>query len=135
MQRKNKLGALRRVEFIWINRESSAFSWFGDLLRELEETQHDPNFLRISIYLTQKLNQDDLYNIALNDAGAEYDAITSLRSRTMFGRPNFPQIFGSVRDSIEAGSYLPGRESSLKTKVGVFYCGPGGASVTSAGSG
>jgi len=123
-QQQNKLGALRRVEFIWMNRESSAFEWFAALLQDLEARQTDPDFLRISTYLTQKLSDDQLYNIALNDAGAEFDAITSLKSRTSFGRPNFPRIFKSVRDGIENGGYLPGRESSLKTRVAVFYCGP-----------
>ena len=28
-----------------------------------------------------------LWNIAINDAGAEYDPLTLLRTRTMFGRP------------------------------------------------
>lgn len=53
----------------------------------------------------------------MNDAGADFDAITSLRSRTSFGRPNFAQIFGSIRDGIASGRYLPGSESSLKPNV------------------
>jgi NADPH oxidase len=123
-QKQNKLGALRRVEFIWMNRDTSAFEWFAALMQDLEARQTDPDFLRISTYLTAKLSEDQLYNIALNDAGAEFDAITSLRSRTSYGRPNFPQILGSIRKGIDSGRYLPGRESSLTTRVAVFYCGP-----------
>lgn len=66
-----------------------------------------------------------MYNIAIQDVGAAYDPLTNLRSRTHFGRPDFTTIFAAIRDGIEAGTYLPGSESSLKTDVHVFYCGPG----------
>lgn len=49
--------------------------------------------------------------------------LTKLRSRTLYGRPDFSQIFGSLAKSIEDGSYLPGREARLKNRVGVYYCG------------
>ena len=60
-----------------------------------------------------------LWNIAVNDAGAEYDPLTLLRSRTMFGRPDWKAIYGRMRQAIESGQYLPGVNSQLKTKVGV----------------
>lgn len=37
MQKQNKLGALRRVEFIWINRDTGSFEWFQALLKQLED--------------------------------------------------------------------------------------------------
>lgn len=77
------------------------------------------NFLRINIYLTQKIGDDMLWNIAVNDAGAEYDPLTLLRTRTMFGRPNWMTIYGQMRQAIETGQYIPGSKSQLKTKVGV----------------
>lgn len=84
------------------------------------------NFLRINIYLTQKISEDMLWNIAVNDAGAEYDPLTLLRSRTMFGRPDWMSIYGKMRRAIEDGLYMPGSKSQLKTKVGVskalFFC-------------
>lgn len=100
------------------------------------------NFLRINVYLTQKIGEDMLWNIAVNDAGAEYDPLTLLRSRTMFGRPDWKSIFSTLRQSIESGQYLPGSTSQLKTKVAVshshcfcdtqsltlpktYFCGPG----------
>ena len=60
-----------------------------------------------------------LWNIAVNDAGAEYDPLTLLRSRTMFGRPDWMTIYGRVKQAVEGGQYLPGSNSQLKTKVGV----------------
>jgi hypothetical protein len=77
------------------------------------------NFLRINIYLTQKIDDDMLWNITVNDAGAAYDPLTLLRSRTTFGRPNWMAIYGGLKTSIEAGEYLPGSQSQLKARVGV----------------
>ena len=77
------------------------------------------NFLRINIYLTQKIDENMLWNIAVNDAGAEYDPLTLLRSRTMFGRPDWQGIYGRMKQAIESGQYIPGSNAQLKTKVAV----------------
>ncbi|KAJ7503552.1 NADPH oxidase isoform 1 [Mycena galericulata] len=124
-QRENRLGSLRRVEFFWICRDAPSFGWFQSILAEVEAAQADPNFLRINIYLTQKINEDMLWNIAVNSADTEYDPLTLLRSRTMFGRPDWMAIYGQLRQAIEAGDYLPGSTSQLQTKVGTYFCGPG----------
>lgn len=60
-----------------------------------------------------------LWNIAVNDAGAEYDPLTLLRSRTMFGRPDWKSIYSRMRQAIETGQYIPGSSAQLKTTVGV----------------
>lgn len=65
------------------------------------------------------MSEDMLWNIAVNDAGAEYDPLTLLRSRTMFGRPDWMTIYGKMKQAIEGGQYLPGSTSQLKTKVAV----------------
>jgi len=124
-QKRGNLGTLRRVEFFWVCRDAPSFGWFQSLLQEVESAQADPNFLRINIYLTQKIGEDMLWNIAVNDAGAEYDPLTLLRTRTMFGRPNWMTIYGQMRQAIESGQYIPGSKSQLKTKVGTYFCGPG----------
>ena len=77
------------------------------------------NFLRINIYLTQKISEDMLWNIAVNDAGAEYDPLTLLRTRTMFGRPDWKTIYSRMSLAIQSGQYLPGTNAQLRTKVGV----------------
>ena len=41
------------------------------------------------VYLTQKIGEGMLWNITINNAGVEYDPLTLLRSRTMFGRPDW----------------------------------------------
>ena len=120
-QRKGNVGSLRRVEFFWICRDAPSFGWFQTLLQEVEAAQADreyhgspfravsdrrtsANFLRINIYLTQKINEDMLWNIAINDAGAEYDPLTLLRTRTMFGRPDWKSIYSRMRQAIETGT-------------------------------
>jgi NADPH oxidase len=40
------------------------------------------NFLRISIYLTQKMDQDTVQNIAINDIGQEFEYVESEQSYT-----------------------------------------------------
>jgi len=124
-QKKGNVGSLRRVEFFWVCRDAPSFGWFQSLLQEVEAAQADPNFLRISVYLTQKIDENMLWNIAVNDAGAEYDPLTLLRSRTLFGRPDWMSIYGQMRQAIEAGQYIPGSNSQLKTVVGTYFCGPG----------
>ena len=59
------------------------------------------------------------WNIAVNDPGAEYDPLTLLHTRTMFGRPNWNSIYRRIREAIEIGAYLPGCSAQLRTKVGV----------------
>lgn len=123
-QKRGRLGALRRVEFFWICRDAPSFGWFQSLLQEVEAAQMDPNFLRINIYLTQKLDQSTVWNIVVNDAGAEFDPLTLLRTRTMYGRPDWKSIYTNLRTAIESGQYLPGSSSQLRTRVGTYFCGP-----------
>jgi NADPH oxidase len=118
MQQKRKLGALRRVQFIWINRDTGSFEWFQSLLKQLEEHQADADFLQINKYLTQKMDHNMATNIAIHDSAGEFDPLTNLRARTHFGRPNWGAIFGGTRAAIESGKYLKGWESTLRSKVG-----------------
>nr|KAJ3405144.1 hypothetical protein HK105_003795 [Polyrhizophydium stewartii] len=102
---------LRKVYFYWVSRDVDAFEWFQDLLSTIEEENID-NFLEIHSYLTQKLKVNDVKNILINDGEDGRDAVTGLRARTHYGRPNWDQIFGGIRDRHRA------------TDVGVFFCGP-----------
>ena len=40
-QRRGNLGALKRVEFIWVCRDAPSFGWFQSLLQEVESAQTD----------------------------------------------------------------------------------------------
>ena len=126
---------LRRVEFIWVCKDTTSFEWFQELLSSLEAQSlaaasaagGGPGFLRIHIYLTQRLDLDTTTNIYLNSVGSTVDPLTELRTRTNFGRPDFKRLFTALRDGIIDGSYIGGLEGSLKTDVGVYFCGPSAA--------
>ncbi|KAI4128519.1 MAG: hypothetical protein LQ338_002689 [Usnochroma carphineum] len=126
---------LRRVEFIWVCKDTTSFEWFQALLSSLEQQSQDaaaysgsgPEFLRIHTYLTQRLDVDTAANIYLNSVGAPKDPLTELRTRTNFGRPDFRRLFAAMRDGIADGRYIGGLEGSLKTHVGVYFCGPNAA--------
>ncbi|KAI4287696.1 MAG: hypothetical protein L6R35_003047 [Caloplaca aegaea] len=123
---------LRRVEFIWVCKDTNSFEWFQALLSSLEQQSQNaascsgsgPEFLRIHIYLTQRLDMDTTTNIYLNSVGTIKDPLTELRTRTNFGRPDFNRLFGAMRHAIIEGRYIGGLEGSLKTDVGVYFCGP-----------
>jgi NADPH oxidase len=124
---------LRRVEFIWVCKDTGSFEWFQTLLSSLEEQSNEAarvpgssgvEFLKIHTYLTQRLDMDTAQNIVLNSVGADMDPLTELKSRTQFGRPNFARLFRTMRDGILDRTYLGGLEGSMKTTVGVYFCGP-----------
>ncbi|KAI9822220.1 MAG: hypothetical protein M1832_003043 [Thelocarpon impressellum] len=127
---------LRRVEFIWVCKDTTSFEWFQTLLSSLEAQSQQaasmpgregPEFLRIHTYLTQRLDQDTMQNIVLNSVGTAKDPLTELKTRTNFGRPNFEGLLKAMRDGILDQTYIGGLEGSIKTNVGVYFCGPNGA--------
>lgn len=123
---------LRRVEFIWVCKDTTSFEWFQALLLSLEEQSYEAagrvgggdEFLRIHTYLTQKLDIDTAQNIVLNSVGAGVDPLTELKSRTNFGRPDFKRLFRGMADGIMDRTYLGGLDGNMKTNVGVYFCGP-----------
>lgn len=124
---------LRRIEFIWICKDTSNFEWFQSLLSSLEsqtsqpgldEKTTEPGFLRIHTYLTQRMDIDTATNVYLNSVGAAVDPLTELKSRTNFGRPNFKTLFQALGKGIQDGSYLSGLDANVRTQVGVYFCGP-----------
>ena len=131
---------LKRVEFIWVCKDTTSFEWFQTLLSSLEAQSQAaaegsgaaPEFLRIHTYLTQRLNVDQTANIYLNSVGVNVDPLTELRTRTNFGRPDFKRLFGAMRDGISDGSYMGGLKDVSdgkkgRTDVGVYFCGPNAA--------
>ncbi|KAK2757604.1 hypothetical protein FQN54_004573 [Arachnomyces sp. PD_36] len=122
---------LRRVEFIWVCKDTSSFEWFQTLLSSLEaqsataaSTAGGPEFLKIHTYLTQKLDQDTTANIYLNSVGMSVDPLTELKTRTNFGRPDFKRLFVAMREGLIDQTYMSGLEGTLTTNVGVYFCGP-----------
>lgn len=123
---------LRRVEFIWVCKDTTSFEWFQALLSSLEAQSLSmtgpgdrAEFLRIHTYLTQKMDADTAQNIVLNSVGTDKDPLTELSSRTNFGRPDFGRLLVAMREGILNQSYIAGlSRGAQKTDVGVYFCGP-----------
>ncbi|KAG5273670.1 hypothetical protein AALO_G00154140 [Alosa alosa] len=117
---KNSEMKLRKVDFIWINRDQKSFEWFVSLLTKLEMDQADMEpegrFLEMHMYMTSALSKNDMKAIGLQMAldllakKEMRDSITGLRTRTQPGRPEWSKVFQKV-------------SQENKGKVHVFYCG------------
>ncbi|XP_054244000.1 NADPH oxidase 5 [Indicator indicator] len=111
---------LRKVDFIWINRDQKHFEWFVSLLAklEMEQAEHEPGgrFLEMHMYMTSALSKNDMKAIGLQMAldllatKEQKDSITGLRTRTQPGRPDWSKVFGKVAEE-------------KRGKVQVFFCG------------
>ncbi|KGL98918.1 NADPH oxidase 5, partial [Charadrius vociferus] len=111
---------LRKVDFIWINRDQKHFEWFVSLLTklEMEQAEQEPGgqFLEMHMYMTSALGKNDMKAIGLQMAldllatKEQRDSITGLRTRTQPGRPDWSKVFGKVAEE-------------KKGKVQVFFCG------------
>ncbi|OBT89784.1 NADPH oxidase [Pseudogymnoascus sp. 03VT05] len=124
---------LRRVEFIWVCKDTTSFEWFQTLLSSLESQSFEAasvpgssgtEFLRIHTYLTQRLDADTAQNIVLNSVGSDVDPLTELKTRTNFGRPDFLRLLTGMREGILDRTYMSGLEGTMRTDVGVYFCGP-----------
>ncbi|XP_070546727.1 NADPH oxidase 5-like isoform X2 [Ptychodera flava] len=111
---------LRKVDFIWINRDQKCFEWFVSLLTLLEMEQAEEGsfdrFLELHMFMTAALGKTDMKGIGLQMAldllhkKSNRDLITGLKTRTQPGRPEWDKLFTKVAEE--------GRG-----KVKVFFCG------------
>ncbi|KAJ8311769.1 hypothetical protein KUTeg_011124 [Tegillarca granosa] len=116
---------LRKVDFIWINRNQKCFEWFVSLLTEIEIYQQlvektaptkNGYLFDMQLYMTAAKQKTDMRGIGLQIAldlmrqKEEVDLITGLRTKTEPGRPNFNKLFHDI--SLRA-----------RGNVKVFYCG------------
>ncbi|XP_056003307.1 NADPH oxidase 5-like isoform X3 [Ostrea edulis] len=116
---------LRKVDFIWINRDQKAFEWFVGILDHIETEQigvaydgdkEPEKVIAMHMYMTAAQGKTDMKGIGLQIAldlihqKDNKDLITGLQTRTQAGRPNWNQIFQKIVDE-------------KKGKVKVFFCG------------
>jgi NADPH oxidase 5 len=101
---------LKKVDFIWINRDYDSFEWFIELLGKLEAQQLNSKFvnnrfIQIHLYMTSaKIQQEIKLKDNINGESNDF----SLRLNP--GRPNLDEIFLNV-------------SNETKGKVDVYYCG------------
>lgn len=109
---------IKKVDFIWINRDYRNFEWFIRLLDQLEQKQEPHTFLDIHLYFTgvktNPLIAFELFTRISTDILDE-DMLTGLKSRTHFGRPQWNELFKRLKHD---NQYLVNNDTS------VFCCGP-----------
>ncbi|CAF3931944.1 unnamed protein product [Adineta steineri] len=120
---------LKKVDFIWVNRDHKNFEWFLNILHEFEREQET--------YLSLNVDERRFLDIHLHFTGIKYDensgdspsdlitkfwsqitghdVFTALKSKTHIGRPNWNELFQSFKS---------GENASMANDVGVFFCGP-----------
>jgi ferredoxin-NADP reductase len=120
---------LKKVDFIWVNRDQKNFEWFLNLLRQFEQEQEyylasnsDENrFLDIHLYFTEIKHDENIGNVPLDLVSrvwaqvAGQDIFTNLKSKTHIGRPKWEDIFDKL---------ISGEDASTANDVNVFFCGP-----------
>jgi NADPH oxidase 5 len=111
----DRASSLRRVHFVWLNRDQYSFEWFAALLARLEDQDRD-DLLRLHIYMTG--GRADMTSASLSvardllQAEGYRDLLTGLRARTHMGRPDWDALLrGIVKEA-------------APERVDVFFCGP-----------
>ncbi|CAF1196565.1 unnamed protein product [Adineta ricciae] len=120
---------LKKVDFIWVNRDQKNFEWFLNLLRQFEQEQeyylasnsNEKRFLDIHLYFTEIKHDENIGNVPLDLVTkiwaqvAGQDIFTSLKSKTHIGRPKWEDLFSNL---------ISGENASTANDVDVFFCGP-----------
>ena len=137
--------SLKKVDFIWINRDQKSFEWFVNLLSQLEAEQQEHGgelgrFLEMHMYVTSALQRTDMKAVALQLAldlmheKEKKDLVTGLKARTNAGRPNWTKVLTKVSKEIwNTHISLYSKHQNLQIReerkggVTVFYCGNPGA--------
>jgi len=105
---------LKKIYFYCMAREKESFEWFSDLLDSLEDQMAEMGrggFIESKVYLTQHLKEDNAQQIVVSH-DEQSDAITNLKTKTFFGRPQWDKELAAI------GQEWSGRD------IGVFFCGP-----------
>ncbi|KAM5235525.1 dual oxidase 2-like [Ctenodactylus gundi] len=120
---KSSLGSqmlCKKIYFIWVTRTQRQFEWLADIIREVEENDHQ-ELVSVHIYITQLAERFDLRTTMLYICERHFQKVlnrslfTGLRSITHFGRPPFEPFFNSLQEV-----------HPQVRKIGVFSCGPPG---------
>uniref|UniRef100_A0A8C6TDF8 NADPH oxidase, EF-hand calcium binding domain 5 n=1 Tax=Neogobius melanostomus TaxID=47308 RepID=A0A8C6TDF8_9GOBI len=121
---------LRKVDFIWINRDQKSFEWFVSLLTKLELDQADEEpegrFLEMHMYMTSALSKNDMKAIGLQMAldllakKEKKDSITGLRTRTQPGRPEWESVGGEEREGARVYCGAPALAKVIKAQCEHF---------------
>ncbi|SMY27133.1 unnamed protein product [Zymoseptoria tritici ST99CH_1A5] len=116
----------RRVDFHWSVREKNNLLWFSDLLNRAivnaePLAKQGKLDLNINTHITAKRKNlsTHVFRYILDGyrtKASPYSALTGLKSRSHFGRPDFEKILEQHYEDLVA-------DGVKEKKVGVFYCG------------
>ncbi|KAK2179658.1 hypothetical protein NP493_479g00002 [Ridgeia piscesae] len=115
-----ELMKVKKVDFIWVNRDQKSFEWFVSLLAQLEMLQTEPGslgrILDVHLYMTGAKSAADLRGLSLQIAletmqMRRRNTIRGLKTYVQPGRPDWDEIF-------------QGFEAQNIGNVKVFACGP-----------
>lgn len=95
------LRKLRKLDFIWVNRDLGSFEWFLEVLEKLESEQ------QVTGAAIEKFLNFHLYKTGPSMLPPSIPLSSSIKN----GRPDWDKVFQGIRES-KAGN------------VTVFYCGP-----------
>ncbi|XP_017728324.1 PREDICTED: dual oxidase 1 isoform X1 [Rhinopithecus bieti] len=93
----------KKIYFIWVTRTQRQFEWLADIIREVEENDHQ-DLVSVHIYITQLAEKFDLRTTMLYICERHFQKVlnrslfTGLRSITHFGRPPFESFFNSLQE-------------------------------------
>ncbi|XP_062511331.1 uncharacterized protein LOC134187231 [Corticium candelabrum] len=105
---------LKKVYFFWICSEPGAFEWFQSLLASIEDQMMESGnaeFIEFHIHLTRGWDFKTAQQIYMQEEN-ESDVLTGLQQKTIYGRPNWDEIFPELA------------RKHPKVDIGVFFCGP-----------
>ncbi|CAC5360482.1 NOX5 [Mytilus coruscus] len=113
---------MKKVDFIWINRDQRCFEWFVRVLNNLEVEQslagwEEDKFVDLHLYMTSAVKQTHMEGVGLQLAldlvhkKEQKDFFTGLKTKTQAGRPDWDKLFGKFSEQ-------------KKGKKKVFFCGP-----------
>jgi predicted ferric reductase/Ca2+-binding EF-hand superfamily protein len=106
----------RKVHFFWLNRDQYSFEWFHEMLADLEDDAGAALDLRLYMTNGRRGATSLALEAARHVAHAEGkgDVVTSLRTMTRMGQPDWERELADIAKEHEAGS------------VELFFCGPAG---------
>lgn len=121
----------RRVDFHWMVRERNSLLWFSALLNRVHDLAsdlpRDKLELNIVTHITAKRKNISTHVFrylldAYRTSSAPVSALTGLKARSNFGRPDLEAILTDFYKNEVARMRLEGTWGS-GAKVGVFFCG------------
>ncbi|CAC5426805.1 NOX5 [Mytilus coruscus] len=119
---KETFQKLKKVDFIWVNRDQRCFEWFTHVLKELETEQallssKVDNLVDLHLFMTSAVKKSNMEGVGLQLAldlvhrRESKDFFTGLEARTQPGRPDWDKLLSEI-------------VSKRKGKKKVFFCGP-----------